>query len=283
MTPAACETYFYWARAFTSWAARRGVLPAALASPYLVREFVADRLTSGVAASTVRTATPAVRRYLDFLREFGIQIPGQHKPEIPRASSMVLFAPNRDEFARFLGAASQYRDPYGTAFRLLAYTGMRDSELIALTLDDGDRLPSGVINFVVRGKGNKFRNVPLQPDGEPILMEYLKTRRTFPKADRHRWLFPVPDTTRHVSRKSMEMHMRFLREQADLPELTCHGLRRYFITERKREGMPDSVIAKIVGHEDLALFLRYYAPTAEDLADEVLQTHAQRGVEHAAR
>lgn len=137
-------------------------------------------------------------------------------------------------------------------FHLLAYTGMRRSEIRGLRWDDGGegsllRLEDQTIR--VLGKGGKMRLVPVHPAlGE----ELLKSRRD-PGA------FVVPsDGKNGVALETIQDMVKRLH-----PTFTPHDYRRTVATSLARNGAPERVIDKIMGWAERSMRDRYYVNVAE--------------------
>lgn len=58
-------------------------------------------------------------------------------------------------------------------------------------------------------------------------------------------------------------------EEAKVPDLLFHDLRRTGVRNMRRRGIPDRVIMQIVGHKTLSMLHRYSIVDAEDLKDAV--------------
>lgn len=137
-------------------------------------------------------------------------------------------------------------------FHLLAYTGMRRSEIRGLRWDDGGegsllRLEDQTIR--VLGKGGKMRLVPVHPAlGE----ELLKSRRD-PGA------FVVPsDGKNGVALETIQDMVKRLH-----PTFTPHDYRRTVATSLARNGAPERMIDKIMGWAERSMRDRYYVNVAE--------------------
>jgi len=121
------------------------------------------------------------------------------------------------------------RATYQTLIGLLATTGMRIGEAIALDLGDFDR-ELGVV--VVRGKLAKLRELPLAPSTTGALQEYLQRRDRPPGRAGTRALFVGIRGTR-LEPSCVEDTFRLLRDRAEIkPRFGCrptlHGMRHTF-------------------------------------------------------
>lgn len=236
----------------------------------LLRTFGMSLVNRGLKVSSSYTAINCIRAYLTWLREAGTEVTQQVRPNLPRIPRETLFAPSEEQISIILGQVhSIIPEPYSTAICILPLTGMRDSELISLKLEDGDFLEDGKVVFnLQKTKTHRPRQVIMLKAGTPILKEYIRNVR--PRlGSPSRWLFPKPKSIEHIDRKAVERHIRDLREKLGITNLTAHSFRRFFVTYLVGAGVKESVIAKLVGHTDLHMFDRYFSPNTELLSESL--------------
>ena len=149
-------------------------------------------------------------------------------------------------------------------FHLLAYTGMRRSEVRALRWDDdGDgsvlRLEEQTIR--VLGKGGKMRLVPVHP----ALGEELAKSRRAPGR------FVVPsDGENGVALETIQGMVKRMH-----PVFTPHDYRRTVATSLARNDAPERIIDKIMGWSERSVRDRYYVNVAErELHQAILRLYA---------
>lgn len=150
-------------------------------------------------------------------------------------------------------------------FFLLAYTGMRRSEIRGLVWDDGRDLGSVVRleqqTIRVFGKGRKTRLVPIHP----ALGEVLTEHRREPGA------FVVPSNGRNgvAIDTIQEMSKRLS------AKYTPHDYRRTVSTSLRRNGVDMGVIDRIMGWAPRTVFRRYYDNVADgELHRAILKLYA---------
>jgi site-specific recombinase XerD len=146
---------------------------------------------------------------------------------------------------------------------LLANTGIRVGELCKLTLEDVEFKPrSG--NLVVRsGKGEKFRELPLNAEARRYLDEYIKVRPNPTVAgDDH--LF-IGQRGEAITSSGVWRILNKYAEQAEVGAISPHTLRHTFATLLLREGKVDLVtVADLLGHENINTTAQYTRSTEAD-------------------
>jgi len=248
---------------FSTWVAGRygeafdpkAVLPEDL------RDYRAHLLSVRRAApATVNRRVSALRAFFAFLHARG-DIPSNPAARLSgvRMSRPAPKALSEPELRRLLREARRSPNPLHRAVvLLLAHTGLRASELCALRLDDVI-LSERRGKIIVRGKGEKIREVPLNAEAREALRLWLSARPA------------VPDDAIFVGRRGKLTPSgvwRIIRECARRAgvEAHPHTLRHTFATRLLREAGADLVtVAEILGHESLNTTARYTRPSEADL------------------
>lgn len=146
---------------------------------------------------------------------------------------------------------------------LLLHTGLRVSELCALNIDDVTiKERSGHI-IVRSGKGNKYREVPLNLTARRALSEWLDIRGNGPGP-----LFPGKKN-RHMTVRNVEYMISKYAYEARLESVTPHVLRHTFCKSLVDAGESLDRVAVLAGHADLNTTAKYTRPTRKDLQDSV--------------
>lgn len=150
-----------------------------------------------------------------------------------------------------------WRDRDWMFFHLLAYTGMRRSEIRALTWDKVS-IPDETI--IVYGKGNKRRLVPIHPAlGEALALDARVTPFVVASSGQHG---VAMDTIQDMSRR---LH----------PTYTPHDYRRTVATHLRRGGVDTEVRDRIMGWAPKSVFARYYDNVADvELKRAILKLYA---------
>lgn len=147
-------------------------------------------------------------------------------------------------------------------FELLANTGLRVSELCSLEVGD-IVLSERKGKVAVRGKGNKYREVPLNAQARKAVRGYLEVR-------------PVSECNRLILGERGPMTpsgvYRLLRKYANAAgvRVSPHMLGHTFATRLLREAGADLVTVKeLLGHQDINTTAIYTKPSAQDMEEAV--------------
>jgi site-specific recombinase XerD len=146
--------------------------------------------------------------------------------------------------------------------------GLRVSEVCALTLNDvviSDR--KGEVT-VRSGKGNVYREVPLNKDAREPLNEWLEIR----SAEAGELLF-FSRRGEPLQPRTVQRALDKLAQRAGLnpAEVTPHSLRHTFGKNLVDAGVSLDRVAMLLGHKDLSTTAIYTTPSRADLAAAVEQ------------
>jgi site-specific recombinase XerD len=143
------------------------------ARDYAVRDYkTALKLVHHAKPSSVNLALAAIDHFYRFLE---LSVPRVAREELPTQAPRALEPPEQKRFLRAVERCSSVRDR--AIALLLFYTGLRISECAALTADDV-RLSSRKGLVIVRmGKGNTYREVPLNAEVRTALDAWLQQRK----------------------------------------------------------------------------------------------------------
>jgi site-specific recombinase XerD len=172
----------------------------------------------------------------------------------PRALSM-------EEQRALLRAAELARPRDRAIVTLLLYTALRLHELAALDVEDVAISARKGIVVVRSGKGDAYREVPLNRPCRASLEEWVKARSERAR-DGERALFVGPQG-RRLSPRSVDRVVRGVASRAGL-ELSAHTLRHTCVTNLVRGGNDIVLVAELAGHRRLETTRRYSLPSAAD-------------------
>lgn len=141
-------------------------------------------------------------------------------------------------------------------------TGLRANELLDVNLGDVD--PIGGSILVVKGKGQKTRNVFLGKKARKALRAYLKVRQA---EKREVALWVTPDGER-LSYWGLRMLVQRRANRARVERPSIHDFRRAFALNFLRQS-PGEIysLQKLMGHADLQVLRRYLDQTDDDIRD----------------
>ena len=139
---------------------------------------------------------------------------------------------------------------------LFASTGLRVSELIAITLDQYQNMtgPDGR-ELVILGKGNKTRRIYINDEVKNIIDSYIKTR---PQSKYNNLFLSFQGGPIHSN--NLSQTLKNVAKKAGYPqwqEICNHALRSAFATTKAEQGTPLTTIQAAMGHARLDTTLIY--------------------------
>lgn len=227
------------------------------------RSWMSGKAMGGAAASSRARSLSGVKNFLTWLDKNGVmhnaaisvvRTPKQ-KRKLPRPlqESQAFRLLDQIEVSDWVGARDK------ALFTLLYGCGLRIDEALSLDI----RHMGSDEYLIVRGKGNKERQVPLLPEINQTIAEY---RAACPLAE-------TPDRPLFIGEKGKRLHqgvvqkmLRDLRRAIGLPETaTPHALRHSFATHLLQNGANLREIQELLGHASLSTTQRYTEINAEEL------------------
>ncbi len=245
--------------------------------PTLRRAFAA---VSGLSASTVSRTWSTWNQFFTFLVAeqvvSGNPMAAIDKPRVPKSRPKAITGD--DSVQRLLEAASQgrqgARDPWPerdfAVIVTLVTCGLRLSELLDLKIQSIDGVKGDRV-IGVRGKGNKERTVPLEPEVEQIITTYMESRlRRFPGRIKAGDALFVANSGEAMKRGGLQYMVEQLYRQAGIRSKVpagalVHALRHTFATSLARNGASGTELQRLLGHESLATTQRYVDATAREV------------------
>ena len=211
------------------------------------------------------------------------------KPRVPKSRPKAIVGD--DSVDRLIRAASQgrqgARDPWPERDFAVVVTlltcGLRLSELLDLTITSLDG-PAGDRVIGVRGKGNKERTVPLEPEVEEILVAYIESRlRRFPGRIHSDDALFVGNDGKPMKRGGLQYLIDQLYREAGIRTKVpagalVHALRHTFATSLARNGASGTELQRLLGHESLATTQRYVDATAREVRAAARSNDAYRSL-----
>ena len=143
--------------------------------------------------------------------------------------------------------------------KLLLNTGLRVSEMCALTWDDIKISPKKGLLTVKYGKGSKRREIPLNKDARQVLQDLGYSKK---KGSSERVFIGQRGA---MTPRGIERTLRKYVKQTDLQEVSPHNLRHTFCKNLMDTGVSLEEVATLAGHDKLETTRRYCTPSNHDL------------------
>ncbi|MDQ6784546.1 MAG: tyrosine-type recombinase/integrase [Actinomycetota bacterium] len=258
--------YLAQVRSYVGWLASSGRGPAALCEPRVRDSAVRDYKRH--VKATLRWAPTSVNQALaaidNFYRSLNQGRPEVAREDLPQLAPRALDEAQQRAFLRAVERCPSARDR-ATATVFL-YTALRLSELAALDLADVSMSARRGRLKVRFGKGDAFREVPLNSATRAAVEEWLTARadqvaRSQRACDAQAlWL---ARTGGRLSRRAIDMVVRTLARDAGL-DASAHLLRHTCVTNLVRSGTDVVLVAELAGHRRLDTTRRYSLPSEAD-------------------
>ena len=139
-----------------------------------------------------------------------------------------------------------------TLLELIYGTGLRVSELVSIPLN---AINKNSELFLIRGKGNKERLVPISSSAKNAVNEWLKYRnKMIIKEKSKKFLFPANSKLGHLSRVQFFNILKKISNHAGLgsKKISPHIIRHAFATHLLSNGADLRVIQSLLGHSDIS-------------------------------
>jgi site-specific recombinase XerD len=150
--------------------------------------------------------------------------------------------------------------------QLMLNTGLRLDEVLRMRTEDV-ALTQRKGEVTVRGKGRKYRTVPLNSEAQRALGDWLDLRL----ADRgdYIWVAVESEQDGPLSSRSVQRVVRRYGEEAGIENLTPHVLRHTFAKNLVDQGVGLEKVAALLGHSSLNTTRIYITPSKKDLQKAV--------------
>lgn len=209
--------------------------------------------------SSVNQALAAID---NFYRSLGVARPDVAREKLAQVAPRAL---DDDEQRRFLRAVEQRPSSRDRAIGLtLFYTGLRLAELAALDADDVAVSARRGRVTVRSGKGDRYRQVPLNAPCRDALTGWALDRTAMVDVDGVDgvawWL---SRTGSRMTPRAIDLVVRKIAAAADL-DLSAHVLRHTYVTNLIRSGADVVLVAELAGHRRLDTTRRYSLPSEAD-------------------
>ncbi|BCG92600.1 site-specific tyrosine recombinase XerD [Mesorhizobium sp. 131-2-1] len=228
-----------------------------------IRAYLDDIAARGFAATSQARKLSAIRQFFKFLYAEGLR--GDDPTgtlDSPRKGRPLPKTMSEAETSRLIDRAAAEAGEAGDGDRLarlrlhalvevLYATGLRVSELVGLPVTVAlrdDRF------FMVRGKGDKERMVPLSAKARAAMRAWLAARAEVPAFAGSPFLFPAASDTGHLSRQVFARDLKGLAARAGIAsaKISPHVLRHAFASHLLQNGADLRAVQQLLGHADIS-------------------------------
>ena len=129
--------------------------------------------------------------------------------------------------------------------------------------------------FVVRGKGNKERMVPLSEKARLAMRAWLEQRKRHPSLADSAWLFPAASDNGFLPRQVFARDLKALAARAGIAaaKVSPHVLRHAFASHLLQNGADLRAVQQLLGHADISTTQIYTHVLEERLVRLVNEHH----------
>lgn len=230
-----------------------------------IRAYLDDIAARGFAATSQARKLSAIRQFFKFLYAEGLRgddptgtldSPKKGRP-LPKTMSEADTGRLLDRAAQEAKDPSMHDGDTLAALRLHALvevlyaTGLRVSELVGLPVTVAQRDDRF---FMVRGKGNKERMVPLSAKARTAMRTWLAARAAVPALADSPFLFPAAADSGYLSRQVFARELKALAARAGIAaaKISPHVLRHAFASHLLQNGADLRAVQQLLGHADIS-------------------------------
>ncbi|MGI8669771.1 MAG: tyrosine recombinase XerC [Aridibacter sp.] len=245
-----------------------------------IREWMAELHSDNAKKTTVARKLASLRTFFQFLvREGVLELNPAKLVATPRIERKLPTHLSMEDAIRFIETPDLEVDLGKRDRAILEFlyaTGMRVSELTKLDLKDIDFKEKLVR---VTGKRNKQRILPFGEPALQSLMFYLSEARAdflnnCPPAERdEQAVFLNYQGTRITTRSVGRMVDKYIKQCADIPDISPHSLRHSFATHLLDSGADLRDIQELLGHARLSTTQIYTQVSMEKLIEVYDNAH----------
>lgn len=247
-----------------------------------LRTYISGLPKRGYAASSQARRLAAMRQFFQFLYAEGIRgddpTSTLDNPKKPRSLPKIL---SEDDVTALLDLAESEAQSAGESLapvrmaalmEVLYATGLRVSELVSLPASVARR---DARYFVVTGKGDKERLVPLSPPARASMDRWLHRRDRAPAYAGSQFLFPSRrSAVGYLPRQVFARDLKALAARAGLDPkaISPHVLRHAFASHLLQNGADLRSVQQLLGHADIST-TQIYTHVLEERLIRLVQDH----------
>jgi integrase/recombinase XerD len=216
-------------KSYASWLKSRPI------SDQAAREFLLELRDQGFANATIRFYYHALKPLL-LTQGINLSLKFKKRTKLPPYHSVNQVKAILSTVENRSGKWSQLADRDWLMIAILAYTGIRRGELLALRPRDIDLFAKTIR---IQGKGDKERIIPIHQ----LLYKPLKFYTA--SMPPHHYLFPFKP------KRAWQIVVNYAR-QAGIPDFHPHAFRHFFATQLVEQGVSLHIIKELLGHADIS-------------------------------
>ncbi|MBA3446702.1 MAG: site-specific tyrosine recombinase XerD [Pseudaminobacter sp.] len=230
-----------------------------------IRAYLGDIASRGFAATSQARKLSVLRQFYKFLYAEGLRgddptgtldSPKKDRP-LPKTMSEAETGRLLDRAAAEAGDTSSGGSARIAARRMHALvevlyaTGLRVSELVSLPLSVALRDERF---FIVRGKGDKDRMVPLSAKAREAMRAWLAVRDRTPALADSPFLFPASSESGHLPRQVFARDLKALAARIGISaaKISPHVIRHAFASHLLQNGADLRAVQQLLGHSDIS-------------------------------
>lgn len=250
-------------RRFIDWCAKEDITTVNQLSPNHLRLFLVSLEDSGNNAGGRHAYYRSVRAFLTFFESetepanWKNPIRKVSAPRVPERPIDPVSIEQVSSLIQVFNPNSFYGSRDKAILMFLLDTGVRASELLGIDLNDINLIDSSI--QIRKGKGSKVRVVFIGKKAKKIVRLWLKKRskNAIP-------LFTTKGSER-LKYSGLRQILKRRSKETKVTDVSLHDFRRAFCLAQLQAGIPETTIARFMGHANTQLFAIYARQTTRDL------------------
>jgi len=237
-----------------------------------LEKFTEHLSNKGLSANTIQLTVKGAHNFIKWANRNKYISTSLSLPKLPKVQETIRYSLSGTELSMFVKHTNYVPEPYSTALKVLAFTGMRLNEMTNLARDSVTVANGYVIFTINTEKTGKVRLVPMLKQGNPYFKNYLASYLNDYIRNANvevKWLFPSRFASKHISGHEVERYLREIGGRMRT-STTAQVLRRTFATLLSNKGVPTVKISKMLGHSSEKMTTGHYiSPRIEDLTSSL--------------
>ncbi len=235
-------------------------------SHHFIREWILALMDSGLSPKSVNRKLSSLKSFYKYLlRQGEVSDNPAARITAPKAARKLVRVVPEEEIDRIMDEIKFDDDRWGitsqTIFQTFYHTGMRQAELIGLSISDVDLEQA---RLKVTGKRNKERYIPLTKGLRCSLEKYLNQRLSWPIENTEKLFVSLKGKALYPKLVYQTIH-DILDRVSGVEKKSPHVLRHSFATHMLNHGADLNSIKEILGHANLAATQIYTHNSIDEL------------------